>query len=1823
MWDTFNKVSDKDQPHTAISILKEIERKAVIEQNEGQLLGSLLMQYQMRAAISADSAGITLRFVDETAQKKTEPAEHALWKAAAGMVRLSSYAADTTQTSHGRKLLFEALADMAVLGRAKPEDYLPLFVVGKDSKLYNHDLLSVIGNYVLNSDYFTTEERQGLADKLINFYDKAGNRPATLLIKLSRFTLDYSADKKVLEHIAAEYQDLPLNVETYILLASGGGRTGIYISQDGESEDSLRLFYARKGLQLYGREKRAEELRNVIKRMEQPYIQFHTDRRTIYPGKNISGILSGKNVRKATLRFFRLNLTAADNRLIDFERDKVKSMLKRPTLTVEHDFDAAPAYRLQADTLSFSLDETGVYMVELSADGKRMETEIVYVSRVFPLILAARDGITRIRLLDAESGEPLQNGLITQYEQRENKQAQLKVYTADENNEIVLRLDQTGRYYSHYYASVGTDAYSSSFYLPFLGKGRQERERGRTSVDLFTDRAIYRPGQTVQFSGVAYTQAGDSINVVKNYEIKVGLYDANSQIVEDVLLRTDEMGVLSGEFKLPDICLPGNFRLMADKGQGSMNFKVEEYKRPTFSVEMEALTAAYKIGDTIQVSGVVKSYSGVPLPGCRVKYMVSGENAYYRLRNNSISSQYGDVVTDSLGRFRLSVFLDKPGGDSFNYMRYSVSVDVTAENGETVATSKTVHAGKVSAWLTSDWEYSFCKERIGRVTVSKMAVSGENLKGTITYTIYNEGQDLVGQGASQSGESFIPELLKSLPSGHYEVVFTTDETEELRQDFLVFSEYDTKPTGNSIFWQYVRQSEQRDSALVVIGSSCKDVTLFYSLFNANRRLEERIITFSDSLLRFPLSYRPEMGDGAHATFAFVKEGNIYTVGTEIVRPNPEKRLILSWSSFRSRLTPGQEETWLLRITHPDGTPADASLMARLYDASLDAFATSSWGFDYYFKRNTGTVLNMGPSIHSLMLSAYSPIKTKKVPALDFTSWNRKFFLPHTVNYYNMPSGGKVWLRSADAVYPLMAKRNNAGSADMMQLDEAVPASLESSQTLTGTFGVREEGDVPDNVVPRSNFAETAFFSPALRTDKEGCVTLSFILPESLTSWNFTALAHSRTMEYGRLDTTVVARKDFMVQAAMPRFVRQGDCAVIPVSLRNLTEKDIKNGKLLCELIDPETNKTVRRLSQVFGIPANKTATAHFDFIATYEQPVLICRVTADAGHFSDGEEHYLPVLSDRVSLSRSIPFSMKESGTLHLRLDTLWTDVKLAADRRLTVELSSNPVWYAIAALPALATLRGESAIDWALRYYSVELSAHIAKTNPEMSKLFADGETDSWSNVLARHPELKQTLLAESPWVAEAKTEAQRMAALRQLFNIQAIAAHKFTALDHLQALQQADGSWSWYRGMPGNTFITAEVALLLSRLNAIGADEEAQDMLRKAMDYLASQMERDVAVMKKNSRSSGIGETHLRYLYIRALQGLSPDATCKYLIMQALERPKDFTMYGKSLLAVVLKKAGRENEAAEVLKSLTEYTVSSPEMGRSFDTKYAYSSRRSYRIPTQTATIEALCAMPTAENLKMAEEMRLWLMQTKRTQMWETGRATADAVHALLQGEDGGIASVRDTVPPLLYTLKHKNKIMAFNAPSEANGRETLGYYHNIYTDAATLSATDITIRKQQDGLAWGSVIAQYTLPSAAVEKSDNGLALTRRLEVRQGNKWQPLDEGKTLKVGDVVRQVFTLTADRDYDFVVLKSARSANLSPRRPLSGYVWENGIGAYRAVRDTSTDYFMEKLSKGTFIVTEEYTCDRAGQYQCGICTFSSVYAPEFSAQTPGFVMLAE
>lgn len=1827
LWKKVSKAQDDDLPKTALASIDLIAQKAQAKGNADQLIKATAYRIRTAYDISRDSAFVELAKARELYRAENRPVERALWARmlADELERVASWR-DTALRHEARVLQSTVLDDIDALSNARYTNYSGLFAGGKDSRYYNNDVLHVLMKEYASSrgELSSTLQQKKLSD-IVALYQRKGNKEAALLSELTLLGLIGERSHPMeedsvfcrLRSLAKANEAMPLNVETYVALIERGKSYYRTVSQD-----SLLVALAEEGIRLYGKQAASAPLHNFIAEMNKPELNLRGLQEKLYPGQIYEVELTTKEISRGEIRIYRYNTPSAQ----DYQ--KAQTTGRKITYTLERSdpfsVDLVKDYRSKTVKIPFAApSRPGIYRIVLFDGQKEHKAKQFYCTRLKPINLASSGNQTLLTVVDAKNGTPVAGARCAEVFSKGKVHETARIIETDQRGSYLFKEEPVSHLY--YYLSAGDDAYAPQFQINKIDKVSIDSKE-YCKLYTYLDRGIYRPGQEVIVGGFAFTQQRDStLTVAADREVALKLYNANRVNVGDTTVVTDEFGAFSATMQLPEGGLPGSFSIESVLKSGDKSsraatdqvyFEVQEYKRPTFVVEIDRLTQAYAEGDTVHITGVAHTYTGLPVEGARVSAKSLRRELLRWYMDESAKSEelaVCDTFTDANGRFDIPLVLN--GNSPYNYSRtcFETNVSVTSPAGETHSAKHYCFTSKRRAYLSAKWPSVFCFEENPGVDVRVTNTAGADLPAKGWYTI-SRADVVYQQGSFVAGEPIRLTRSQLPPSGRYKVTtYAIAEGDTLKTSSTVhfFSLTDKRPASGETFWSYTRPNADGDSVLVVIATPQRDVTLFCVEQSTDReRLRGELMEVSDTLLVMNLGYKPEYGDGASFTFAFVKNDTLFHLETSVVKPQPDKRLNLSWETFRSELTPGSKEEWTLRVTYPDGRPANASVMARLYDASLDALRDYQWAFGLHFSRSLPRHSWSTPSNYYQSLYSNYTINNLYAPGFVFAQWDISISRQKRRISYN------------DAA----AARLSAPMGEVNMLRSQVTYKEVGKVGFGAVTEEADEGAAEEAVQPaednslRTNFNETAFFMPTLRTDTAGLVSLSFTLPESLTQWNFRALAHTRDLNFGKLSDKMVARKEFMVRPQLPRFLREGDEAQIPFTIDNLSETAL-SGTATLRLIDAQTEKTLLTLKRPFSAEAGKSISDAFELDADKLKgaPVVVCRLTASAANFSDGEEHYLPVLTAREAVESTLPFTLKTAGTTTMRIDTLWSKASGITDKRLTVEISSNPTWYVVNALPVLADGDGITAFGRAEKLYALALASHIAQRNPAIKKAFeTPEEVEGWSAVLSRNESLKQTLLKESPWVCEATTEAARAEALSSLFDEASLSLRMQAGIESLRQLQNSDGSWSWCPQLSGSTYTTASVCVTLARLVRLTGTTRFNKMLREAFAYLEKKVAADVAYMKKHKVKS-CGYIWLGYLYARALADMAPtDKDAKkdidYLLEAVLENVGSQDMHTKSLSAVVLSFYGKDKAAATALQSLMEHTVATEEAGRYFDTHRAPMTYRSYRIPTHTATMEALTFRNEATYADTLRQMRLWLLQAKRAQMWETSSTTVDAIYALLceAGSQAASDLTKETMP-VHYVLRQGSRYVAGNSSDEAKGKQTVGYFCDHYTEAADLKADRIELQKHDEGLSWGTVYAQYTLPVEQVAASGKGMTLKRTLEVEHAGQWKAIGSTDVLTTGDHVRMMFTLTADRDLDHVSVRTGRAACFEPEHQMSGRAFANGLVFYRAVRDADTEFFIERLPKGTHTFTEDFRIDRAGAYRCAPARAQCLYAPEFVA----------
>ena len=1865
LWKELEVLERKDLPKSVISEAMKIYDKAKAEQNVPQMMKAYLTAMQYRSLLTPDSLKVDMNGLEQWASQTGSMEDKAILYSILGEMTMPA------DVKKGLGYLQASLKDKDRLLLIPVEKLRPMVRVGETSKRYFRDNLynllarraiQIMQQYrwqaaakanqtnslpadMTDMDQFVTYQFVPVSDcdltaavmqtyqSLLKAYDTETEREGWLLTGVDalnylyrNFSGNFSNDvcQQELRKWIHTYPAVKTVPEAYLALAQ-------FLQYQNNQVERLRI--VREGIAGYPRYEGINQLKNIEKEILNASLSLEIA--TAYPGEQQSVKVNYKNLTGITLQLYKVNLPVTSavlqNRTTHFES-------KYARLQREEHFSLKPTtdYLNVDTTLTIQAPQAGIYFLKAVPDGKKGVSDgtLMNVTALKTIYRPLPDGTLELVVVDAVSGQPVSEAEVTIYTEKGGGYSPQQTYQADKQGTLKLDFLNSNKYW--YNAHTAADNA-----MPILNLWKNDyyyKESKRKEVlQLFTDRSIYRPGQTVYVSGLAYEMEKDSTRVLADKKYTVSLYDANNNETGKVEVRTNGFGSFSGQFVLPSPCLTGYFSLRA--ADTSVSFKVEEYKRPTFDVTFEPVKVEYQVGDSIEVVGMAKTFAGAPVQNARVHYNISRSYAWvWRFMGRGSARWEGEAMTDADGKFSVPVHfeIDSDRRESpLWYYTYNIQADVTDGAGETQQANLSLPLGSTSMVLNMDnLPDNLVKEKKLEIKLTAMNLSGEPVDTPVTYQVVEmeeqkDGQEKEGRkvltGTVEANKSFVPEAIYALPSGNYRLKLSAKDTQgrecTASKNFLLFSLNDKRPPFVITDWFYQDglEFDAASPATVYIGSSEKNVYLLYDVFAGNKRLESKRIELSDSVVSFRFPYKKEYGDGILVSMAFVKDGRLYSHNARIMKPAPEKKLQLKWTTFRDKLRPGQQEEWKLTVLYPDGSPAEAEMLATMYDASLDKIYSAhklDFGVDFHY------VVPLTYWNTSYMRNAYLyvdfPLKRLRAVPLEYS----ELIIPSTgrmeamvVGYGGSPRAtlaGALKIRGRSAANAVM---NQEAVTDMVLQEEMVETSAQEKVEMGSSEELAETGDIQI----RENFAETAFFYPQLRTNEKGEVSISFVLPESLTRWTFMGLAHTRNVDYGKIEATATASKEFMLQPNMPRFVRVGDKANIAASLMNLSDKGVK-GTVRMELFNPETEKVFYSQKQKFDVKGGETGHVNFTFEVSDKYAVMACRMVADGDTFSDGEQRYIPVLTDKQWVTETVPLNVNGEGAHTFSLENLFNKhSKTASEQRLTVEFTAHPAWYAVQALPVVANPQNEDALSWATAYYAHSLAAFIVKENPRIKQVFdswkAQGGTkETFMSNLQKNQELKNILLAETPWLTEATNEAEQKQRIATLFDLNTMNSQLAVSVEKLGELQNADGAWSWYKGMQGSRYVTTQVMEMLVRLNALthqDADSRMQPMIQKGFEYLGKQAAEEYKSMKEAEKKGAVGirpsEQVLRYLYICALDGKAPvdEKVNRYFIDKLSGEGKELTIYGKALGAIILQQAGKVAEARLFMQSLMEYSVVTDEMGRYFDTPKARYSWFSYKIPTEVAAMEAIQRI--TKDTKAIDEMKRWLLKQKQTQTWETPIATADAVYALMAT---GASDLLANTGGVEITLGKE----VIRTPAD----DAIGYIKKTVS-GDVMNIKKVSVDKEGTGMGWGAVYAQYLESMDQIGEQGNGLSVSRQLY--KGD--EALNESAPLKVGDRITVRLTVKADRDMDFVQIKDDRAACMEPLQAVSGFRWGNGLGYYQATKDASTQFFIDQMRKGTYVIEYQVYVNRTGEYQAGIATVQSAYAPEFGGHTRGYRVMVE
>ena len=1797
LWKQAGIIAQKDQPKSEIGVMKKIISKASAAKDYGQLLAAEMRQMILWKEISADSLTPNVERMEAEVLKVKDPALKAVRYAVLGKVY------SDMDEKKSQEFFKKALEQPELLAKHTSTEYVPLTLKGVDGSSFNNDLLHLIG--------FEADSKEAYL-QLYTYYNKVGNRGAACLCAyklIEKYRQDDVREVKkskylhTIDSLIHVYQDIPeageLAVEHFRFMEG---------ATDAKPLDKLN--YINYALSRWGGWSRMNELRNAQKRLTEPMFQVKDMPQVLRPGEKAWVHLNVRNLQNLKVGISRINITA-DNKYDAQDEATYKMLLKKTTKLHQKDFSrnyyGRPDYEEVKDSIEIGGNlPLGAYLMEVTSDnsGIAPQRQLFYVSNLAVMIQQLPDDKHRYVVVNATDGQPIAGAKIELYDQRydfKTKKDKRTVHarlTTDENGEAYFK-NVDGRVL----ISTNNDKFMPAKYI-YLSRTRYyEQKDNETKYQVYTDRSIYRPGQTVHVTAISFVnmKGVDAKVPVGRDELDFQLVNASWKEVEMKKAKVDEYGTASVDFELPKEGQTGMYHVSVND-QANRFFRVEEYKRPTFEITFPKVNEKYNWGDTVVVKASAKTYAGVPVQGAKVEYQVTRRNQLWWWGAGSAGQlvKTDSCVTREDGTFDVEIPLEaslsgKNEADMSDFMRqarffnFEVSAIVTDISGESHEGVMSLPLGTKPTILTVNLPKRIEADSLKTVTFAYRNASGMPISSRLKYRI--------DKGEWKDAEANVPVSIKeyasSASSASSSLVWKSGVhqleaicgQDTLQQKFTLFSMKDTHPVEPTTEWYYqTAKTFPRDGKPVYIqvGSSENGAHIVYSIIAGNKLLEKGAWELGDSIVTLPFTYKEEYASGIVLNYSFVKQGKCYTRMMSIARPLPEKKLNIAWKTFRNRLTPGQKEEWTLKITTPDGKPAKAQLMSVLYDKSLDQIAPHSWNFSLGFYQSLPNCYwKHNLTFRSFYLNGVYPTKYYDEKQLDVDKFDGKFFSYYAymqaveLSKLERSSGGTVEsVRiQKDELVQEEAKVVRIRGSKMVRVAAAAPSAnkvfdvVEEMPQFAGGSG-SDAGQFLDQVQVRENMNETAFFYPALESDNNGNVAIRFTLPESVTTWKFMGLAHDKEMRNGLLVDEAVAQKTVMVQPNMPRFLREGDKAIIVAKLSNTSGKKV-SGNARMQIIDPETNKVVWQKTQGYHIDANGSATVAFD-VQGLKEGVYINKVVAAGNGYSDGEQHYLPVLSNRELVTNTLPITLHQPGEQSFDLSKLFLNkegkqAKGAADAKVTIEYTNNPSWLMIKALPAISNPDEEDAISLMSAIYANTITTHIQK--------YLSLENQSEKNLS------QETIRLQNQ-------------------------------VEKLKKLQNPNGSFSWWKGMKGSRYMTTSVAEMMVRLNAVaGVQKSTAKMLTSAIDYLSWQTAQEVREMKKQEEKKhkvSPSEQALHYLYILSMDGRKMkqnlEADKAYLLEKMSKMTGDFTIYGKARAAVVLAKNCQQNaayreKAGEYLQSVNEYAVYREEMGRYYDTRKALYSWRNYKIPTQVSVIEAM-QMLKPNDKQTIEELQRWLLMSKRTQVWDTPVNTVDAVYAFMKGNESNWDKKAENA-----VLKLDGKLLPM--PQDST---TLGY---VKTEKAG-KASMLSIRKKSDYTSWGAVYAEFKQPLSEIASAESGIKV-RRVIVPAESQGRGTAQAK---VGEKVKVTLIITADRDYDFVQIMDKRAACLEPVNQLSGYQWN--LGCYVSPRDNTTNFYFDRLSKGKHIVEMEYYVDRKGDYQGGTCSARCAYSPEFGGRTEGY-----
>jgi hypothetical protein len=1646
----------------------------------------------------------------------------------------------------------------------------------------------------------------------------------------------------VLDSLATHYASSPEVVEILVEKAS-------LLAYDETKSGNKRIAFriCEEGIARFPDYPRIHLLKNIQYAIQKQKIIVSTDVYTS-PKKPITVQLETTNLQRVKVEVHRLNATAEEYQQFKLNLlQRYEEILYPDTELVDSqwvDIVYNPDFAAIDTQLKLKAQDVGIYEIRIlpptNPSSEKPATTYTTITNMIAIRRAFNQNQNQYFIVDRLSGKPISGVTTSTYQWEWNKDHY--TYTlkdkgkSDKHGKVHLK-----QRYTNHLSTLLSNGKDSFAMFEYYGNNFQFHattpEKTTTVVRIFTDRSIYRPGQPVYYKAIAYAVGSTSEKVIADTLLEVSLRDINYTEIEKQTIRTNSFGSAAGSFILPDNSKKGIFRI----GMNMANYikiSVEEYKKPGFEVEINSDEDEHGFGKTSHFTGKATAFAGYPIQLAKVNYKVFRKAMpFFRYFIGNIPEKEliaeGSTETDAFGNFTMQFTPAKPDiytGSCLSYFRFSVETNVTSQHGETQFGTTTIPVGERSLILTPELPAMVDKDKAGAVKIKALALNGQELSKNINYQLFAHpvsktfaeaevkteeklNNNLVLQGVFTSTDSLRINW-NTLSSGDYSLVVTTldtnNDTVTTETEFILFSEKDKKPAVKSYTWQHTPTLIAAPGSTVVVrfGTSVKNARVLYEVLHGGTTLEQKWVRMSNQIKTFKVHFKESYKTGITVRFTLVQDGKVYHKTVTISESTITKQLKPVLSVFRDKLQPGANETWTVRIPEALSLKKSAELLASMYDASLDKFVTHSWHFNPNFKSSRPST----PGWEHINSNPTRDVWYYQLPSISGNNYS----VP-TLDFYNV----SVALAGRRAHYMRSPQRVMGNKAlPTIEVEENFAMVIEDPMTGK-TKQTETVSDYGQPVKLRENFNETVFFYPQLYADTAGNFNFSFTLPESLTRWKLNLLAHTADLYAGTANHTVVSQKELMVEMNLPRFVRQGDNWLLQASVVNLTDSAL-TGSVQFQLMDPVSDTLITAFEpQQFQLAAQRTQAVSWEVPSLTTYDLVVCRIEARSGTFSDGEMRYLPVLSDRIPVTESVPFMIQQGETKEISFTTRPEDESI---KQVSLEFTARPIWTAIQALPVLASPESDNTVDLLGAWYSAAISRKLVVTVPELTTVFrqltARGIKDeALVSKLEQNKELHLLLLKATPWLRDAAHQTEQLRQLQRILDVHQQAGLEKNVLAKLRMLQVPSGAFVWMQGMSESRYITQ---LLVEKMERLYHDphydtkEALRPLLTKAIEYLDDKLAEDFARLKKHTPTyreiQTISVLQVHYLTLRAtfkefeIQSTGQEAF-DYYGNQIQRYARRFPLYSKALAAQYFHRTNQPGPASDLLRSLKEMAVKDKNKGMYWAKNTSSWIWHERPLSIHTRLLETF--NETGGNENELEMMKLWLLNQKRAQSWDNRLTTLEAVMALVTTGERWMGNTNTYT----FTANNTHVVPTDNIPGSG--------YSNTSLEKTVKSITIQSAATNSPAPAWGALYRQSLQRLDKVQASGKELSIRREyyLQHQQGTTktLEELSAATTLEIGDRIISRLVITAAENYEYVVLKDNKAAALEVANQLSSYTYNNGLAYYRSPGDAATEYFFDYLPKGTYILEEEYYLSQSGDFSAGNAAIQCMYAPEYTSYSAG------